>query len=339
MNSDLVEQGWTDEHWDRITTVVTEEAQRARTAAQFLPVIGPQDRSLVSFSDFRMSNGPNLFAAPASRIETNDVPSHVFTTIAVPVHLTSAEMADPNLEAALLQFRRAANIVARLEDAIVFNDRLLPGSPLGGIGGVPPVYQVSGGGPTPPQQVELGLAPLDLGVGAPTPVWPRQSIGLGALPARAPSQLPQFGDTIVGAIIRAMSKLENAGQNGPFACALSPYLYEAVYTPNANFVAARDRILPILNGPLVRASALPEAADSDPPLAYGIVVSLGGNPVGLRVAVDIGVKYLQATEEPRFLFRVSERIGLRITDPQAIAVLHPGDEREEETDVTEGSNS
>jgi hypothetical protein len=115
-----------------------------------------------------------------------------------------------------------------------------------------------------------------------------------------------------------MNDLESRGQSRPFACALSPYLYEAVYTPNANFVAAKDRILPILNGPLVRSSAI-----TDFPRPYGVVIALGGSPVSIRIASDIGVRFLQITDEPRFLFRISERIGLRVTDPAALVVLTP----------------
>jgi uncharacterized linocin/CFP29 family protein len=324
MNNDLVEAGWTDDQWSRILSVVTEEAQRARIAAQILPVVGPEDSATVAFSDFRLNivpNIPTLGPLPAGRLNTNNVPNHTFTTIAAQVQLTSSEVADPNLEAALVKFRRAANVVARIEDAIAFNDRTAPGIPLGGAAGIPPVYQVTGGGPPAGAAVELGLAPLDRGFGPVTPIGPRQQVVVAGGPL--PPGPPPLGldVNITQAIIQAMSLLEDAGQSAPFACVLSPYFYEAVYTPNGNFVAAKDRILPILNGPLLRSSALTDLDAFNVPTPYGVVLALGGSPLALRVASDISVKFVQITEEPRYLFRVTERIGLRVTDPRAIAVL------------------
>jgi uncharacterized linocin/CFP29 family protein len=327
MNSDLVEAGWTDDHWNRIVGAVTEEAQRGRVAAQMLPVVGPEDPTAVAYADFTLNSianaGPG--GVPAQRLDTNNIPEHPFTTIAVQVQLTSAEVADGNLEAALIKFRRAANILARLEDAMIFNDRVVSGRPAAGVAGVPLVDQVTGGGPRRGTAVELGLLPLDVGFGPLTPVNPRQPVrilgGAPVLPPPGAPAVPAMGDNVARAIIQAMNLLEDAGQSAPFACALSPYLYEAVYAPNGNFVAAKDRILPILNGPLLRSSAITNVnfwGDWSP---YGVVVALGGNPIAIRVAVDVGVRFVQVTEEPRFLFRVTERIGLRVTDPTAIAVL------------------
>jgi hypothetical protein len=50
---------------------------------------------------------------------------------------------------------------------------------------------------------------------------------------------------------------------------------------------------------------------------------LAASLVELVVATDINVTYLQTTAaiEPRIVFRVSERIALRIKDPGAIAVI------------------
>lgn len=327
MNSDLVEAGWTDDHWNRIVGVVTEEAQRARVGAQMLPVVGPEDPTAVAFSDFSLNAIPNAGPGPVppQRLDTNDIPGHPLTTIAAQVQLTSAEVADTNLEAALIKFRRAANIVARLEDAIIFNDRILPGRPWGGVFGVPQIDQVTGGGPPPGTLVELGLLPLDIGAGPITPIIPRQQVTVLGAPVPnfppVPPPVPLMGDNVARAIIQAMDLLESSGQSGPFACALSPYFYEAVYAPNGNFVAAKDRILPILNGPLLRSSAITNVFANGVWNPYGVVIALAGNPVAIRVAVDLGVRFVQITEEPRFLFRVTERVGLRVTDPQSIAVL------------------
>src|SRR5687768_11118669 len=117
MHNDLVELGWTEEQWNRIVGVVSEEAQKARVAAQILPLVGPEDSGAPSFADYRLTAPANPGVTPTNRLATNSVPTRTFTTIATQVQLTSTEVADRELEAALVKFRRAANIVARLEDA------------------------------------------------------------------------------------------------------------------------------------------------------------------------------------------------------------------------------
>jgi uncharacterized linocin/CFP29 family protein len=65
----------------------------------------------------------------------------------------------------------------------------------------------------------------------------------------------------------------------------------------------------------MRSSALPEHR--------GLVIALGGAPVDLVVATDISVNFLQVTTDPWFVFRVYEKIVLRINQPDAIVALEP----------------
>jgi uncharacterized linocin/CFP29 family protein len=331
MDRNVAQPSWTDTQWNAVLKTVSEEAQRARTAAQFLPIAGPIDASTVAVPSFRLANPLNPDAPPAERLETNNLPNLTFTTIAVPVSLATAEVSDPDLAAGLVKFRRAANIIARIEDALVFNDRTAAGPPSAGIGGIPNVFLVTGGGPAPGDAFQFGLLPLDSGQGPTTPAG-----GRIVVPVPIPTVIPpagqgrlvaltDYGSVIVDGIVAAIGALENAGQSGPFACVLGQLPYEAVYAPTANFIAAKDRILPILGGPLLRSSCITSIAGAEPKggYAYGVVVALGGNPIELIVASDISVQFLQVTLEPRYVFRVSERISLRVTDPSAIAVLSP----------------
>ncbi|HEX3770565.1 MAG TPA: hypothetical protein VHV30_06870, partial [Polyangiaceae bacterium] len=80
-----------------------------------------------------------------------------------------------------------------------------------------------------------------------------------------------------------------------------------------NLVLPRDRVLPFLGGPLLRSSAIHPI--------YGVIVALSGSPIEVVVATDVSVRYLQTSLEPRFVFRVSERIALRIKDDAAIGIL------------------
>ena len=86
-------------------------------------------------------------------------------------------------------------------------------------------------------------------------------------------------------------------------------------SPGGSLVLPQDRIMPFLGGgPLLRSSTI------DP--GNGVVVALGGAPVELVVATDVSLQFLQITTAPEFLFRVREKIALRIKQDGAIARLY-----------------
>ena len=80
----------------------------------------------------------------------------------------------------------------------------------------------------------------------------------------------------------------------------------------------QDRIIPFLGGgSLLRSTTLPAGS--------GVVVALGGAPVELVVAKDMSLQFLQVTMSQIFLFRVREKIALRIKEAKAIVTLvEPG---------------
>lgn len=297
MHSDLGNLGWTDEHWNSIVSAVTEEAQKARVAAQMLPLVGPEPPEAVAVPPYSLSPKNNPQSPPLERLEVDSDPTLFLTRIAVNVQLHTREAADPKLTAALVMFRRAANYLGRIEDALVFNGRPGPSlPPPAGVAGIPNVYQVTGNG-----------APAGLIPAAGSPPGSRGTVTVTTMTGTT------LGEKVVTAIIRAINGLDAAGQLGPYACALSPDLFEAICTPNANLVLPRDRILPFLQGPLLRSSTI-----SSP---QGVVVALSANPVELVVASDVHVRFLQTSIEPRVVFRVSERVALRIKEEAAIYLL------------------
>jgi uncharacterized linocin/CFP29 family protein len=296
MHSDLLELGWTEDHWNRIVSAITEEAQKGRVAAQMFPQVGPEDPTTIAVPSFSIEARPTppQPATAPQRLHVDSDPTLFLTRIAVNVYLHTREAADPNLMAALGMFRRAANYIARIEDALIFNGRPGPNLfPPFGLAGIPNVSQVTGNG-----------APEGLFIG---PAGQRTFIPVAAAAGN------NLGEQVVTSIIQSINALDASGQLGPYACALSPALFEAVCTPNGNLVLPRDRILPFLQGPLVRSSAIRPY--------YGVVVALSANPVELVVASDIGVRFLQTTEEPRLVFRVSERVALRLKETAAISIL------------------
>ena len=71
-------------------------------------------------------------------------------TLQVRVPIRNAQMADPEMTSVLAIFRRAANVVARLEDAVVFRglapSATVPGgfAPPAGVVGLPGIWQITG---------------------------------------------------------------------------------------------------------------------------------------------------------------------------------------------------
>jgi uncharacterized linocin/CFP29 family protein len=301
MQSYVAEVCWTDEQWSRVQKAVQTEAQKARVAAQFLPITPEPNASAIAVPDLLLGFRLDGRQAPNNRLVVDSTPATFVTTLAVNVALTSQEASDPQQAAALVQFRRAANIVARLEDALIFRGQAGAAAPPPGVGRLPLVYDVSGGGAQP------GLVDTPRPGNEPLPFYPRQDL---PIPAGA-----RPGNQLASAIIDSIGLLEASGHNRPFACVLGQRQYSNLHTPSDNLVLPRDRVVPFLEGPLLRSSTVPDD--------LGIVVALGGSPIEIVASSELHVKFLQVTTEPRHVFRVSERIALRVTDWSAVLVLHP----------------
>jgi hypothetical protein len=128
-----------------------------------------------------------------------------------------------------------------------------------------------------------------------------------------PNPIPT-GENLVTAVVSAINKIEAHGHYGPFACVLGSDLYQAANTPNMSLVLPSDRITSFLDGGVLRRSSVL-------PNDQGVIIGLAGAPVDLVVASDVHVKFLQITLEPRYVLRVSERFVLRVKQPEAICSL------------------
>ena len=120
MAQDNSQVSWTDEQWARVNQVIQEEASRARVAASFLPLYGPLPPSTDFVRDEAISYPDVAGASPRQRIAIGDTDTIKLPTLQVKVHMRGAQMADPEMTSVLALFRRAANALARLEDAVIF---------------------------------------------------------------------------------------------------------------------------------------------------------------------------------------------------------------------------
>jgi uncharacterized linocin/CFP29 family protein len=216
---------WTDQQWSSVQQVIYEEARKARVAARFLPLYGPlsADAETVPTELLEPEESPG---EERHRLHVNDSSVLRITTIAVNVYLNSQQIAQPDLSAALTLFRRAANIIARVEDALIFRGR--EGLNLQ----IPEVYKVSGGIP------EKGL--VDYG--------PKVNEPLGS------------GSDLLKSVARGITELEDQGYVAPYALALGNDLFVIAETPDrSSLVLPSDRIRPLIEGPMVRTGTLPPA--------------------------------------------------------------------------------
>jgi uncharacterized linocin/CFP29 family protein len=300
MTTDNPQVPWTDEQWARVNKVVQEEASRARTAATFLPLLGP----LPGDTDFVREQLIQFALPPNIILGIQDRPVIQLATLQVRVPVRGAQMADPEMTSVLALFRRAASVLARLEDAVVFRG-LVPDPAFPGQNRFAPPINV---GPPPPQRVwEITGGQVSPGLWRNLPA--QQVVSIPWLPPRL---------DLVGAIAGAIGRLEEQGHFGPFAVVLDQNLFLVAQTPTALLVLPQDRILPFLGGgPLLRSSTLDVAVG----VGSGVVVALGGEPVELVIATDVCVQFLQVTADPNFVFRVCEKMALRIKESEAIIPL------------------
>jgi uncharacterized linocin/CFP29 family protein len=295
---------WTEEQWARVNQVIQEEASRARVAATFLPLFGPLPGSTDFVRKETISYPLRVPPPPLQEIRIDDRTTIQLATLEVKVPVRSAQMADPDMRSVLAAFRRAGNVLARLEDAVVFRGleaNAQPPSqhspPQAAVAGIPLIWEIRGA-----QRSDGLLAPP----GSLLPI---------VVPAAPPVGIPA-PEPLVNAVARAVFELEGAGHFGPFAAVLGHDYFIRIQTPAAGTVLPQDQIIPLLGGgSLLRSSIIPRQS--------GIVVGLGGAPVELVIATDVSLQFLQVTQEPKYLFRVREKMALRIKEADAISTLLP----------------
>jgi uncharacterized linocin/CFP29 family protein len=309
---------WTDEQWNKVRQVVYEEARRARVAGNVLPLYGPLDPD-ARYASKQLLSGPDPQRGNWLKVEDRDTLRLI--TLRELVHLRGAQVADPDLSSALLAFRRAANRIARREDELIFNGRGRDDE----VSTSPPNPETSrswqsNGEATPSADDLTSLPTHDWLV---TPARKKIFVEIPAQAERAhihQTRPPraEMGSALVIAVSKAIAELEKDYHLGPFACLLGHQYFFDVVSPADSMVMPQDRILPFLQGgALLRTSVLDDE--------QGLVVALGGAPIDLVVATDISVGFLQATPEADFVFRVYEKIVLRIKEPEAIRLLSPRD--------------
>jgi uncharacterized linocin/CFP29 family protein len=277
---------WTEEQWNLVQQTVRDEARKVRIAASFLPLYGPLPREAASVPL------ENLEEPADGSIRVDDGLSRRLTTISCTAELQGHQVAQPDLSSALILFRRAANIIARVEDRLIFGGQPGRDRPPPLLPGVPPAVKVTGG-----DQFRGLIAQADF------------ENNRVVFPPKTPNA------DLVRSVSDAIGILENNGHLAPFALVLGNDIFVAAQTPVPDLVLPADRIKPFLDGPLLRSSTIFHNE--------GVLVSLASNPIDLVVASDIAVQFLQTTPQARYVFRIAERFTLRVKQRNAIVAILP----------------
>lgn len=268
-----------------------ERREKAEIAQTFVASIIDDEKAL---EDLKYSAGRQR-GEPRKRLMVDDSNTRPLTTISVNVYLRRAQVAQPDLSSALIMFRRAANIIARVEDRIVFMGQPKDSELYNELKVEPRIYNVTGGKEFP------GLI--------------KSAPGKNRV-STAPGPNQTRGEALVQSVATGMTLLEDFGYLAPFALVFGSKLFVTAHTPEEkSMVLPADRIKPLLDGPLLRSSTI----EPD----NGVLVSLAGDLVDLVVARDISVQFVQITMEPRYVYRVSQRFTLRVKQCEAIVALLP----------------
>jgi len=313
---------WTSQQWADLRAAALDSARSARVASTFLPLVGPlpPDQTTVPSNWMKTERlRPGQLGEAENRLEIRAGKTLYPVTTSCNVYLRGAEVADPELSAAKTMVRRAAEVLGRLEDAIVFhgvpdvdNDEdKVPRS--NGTPVVQPlIYRITGG-----RDLTGLLEVADKFA---------QDMSVLVKPDKRDES------SIVEAIVSAIQKLETKGHFGPFAVVLGHDLFSRATTPTGSLVMPTDRLAEFLDGRRVMRSGTLPRKD-------GLVIALGAQPIELVLASDTDISFLQVTIEPRYVLRVFERFVLRIKELDAVCRVREGAVQEGAADPGAGADS
>jgi uncharacterized linocin/CFP29 family protein len=345
--------GWTDAQWETVNGTVTEAFEKANVAEQFVTRRGP-------LSDSQEYVRDEQFDADAmdETVRVKDDTTLKLLNLTVKVELSSEQVADKALSTALMAFQRAANTLAQVEDDLVFNgfqikdvkvartektEDLKNATRAAELKMKEALAQLREAAPHADKDAKESKAkafqtedeklrtaeqnerehrtaliltnpPPKKSDGTPTtfPGLVERTHVTSVNELRAHGK--DVGEDLVNAVVIAIAHLEDQSHPGPFACVLGSNVFAEAYRPVEKSLALpADRITPLLNGPLLRSGQM----DKD----KGIVVSLAGSDVDLVVATPPKVQFLQINSDAKYVFRVYEKIVLRIKDKTAISQL------------------
>jgi uncharacterized linocin/CFP29 family protein len=137
---------------------------------------------------------------------------------------------------------------------------------------------------------------------------------------------PGYPASVFQAVADGIARLTAKGQPGPYALFLESSVYADVYRPEPNsLVTPADRIRPLVTAGFYPTGALlvtpAGRAAAAAPGRFGVLASLGGEPVSIYVGVDATTAFTQADPNGILRFRVYERVQHVARDRTALLRL------------------
>jgi uncharacterized linocin/CFP29 family protein len=270
---------WSDAQWQTVSNAVTDEFAKANVASQFLPCYGPLAGSVETVRKEELSYA-------SGRVTVSDDETIKLFNVRARVELSSQQVADDSLSSALIAFRRAASLIARVADHVAFNG-----------------YTASAAATA--STLTTSFNPDDFLASKPTSFTGLVDAGGAPAQKSGTAGTPQ---ALVQRVADSITTLESQLHFGPFACVLGNKLFEIAHTADTgSMVLPADRINPLLDGPLFRSSVLKPR--------IGVVVSLAPGGIDVVVATPPKVQFLQLTDDAKYVFRVYVRSVMRIKEP------------------------
>jgi uncharacterized linocin/CFP29 family protein len=269
---------WSPEVWHRIHAAVREEITRARCGAKFLPTFHVPPKATTVPADVVKDpvaglGGPGPSIAPLGALYVDETATDQVNEIWVEFSLTGAQVEEEEAIVHALHNQhqvphqhqhqhqqlhastgislatRAANILAQVEDSLLFQGQNATQTALIGGGSTAVGYRL--------QPIDLGLLNLLLPGGSVPPL-------LGALP---PGQIVpvspvtpygSYHERTVAAIVQAVSILGGNGQYGAFAAVLHTRPYADAHSPlPSTLITPAEPIRHLMNAGFYGTVALP----------------------------------------------------------------------------------
>jgi uncharacterized linocin/CFP29 family protein len=288
---------WKPDIWERASQAVHEERQRTSVARRFLPIYGPLNSGATTIAS-------DTVVVEGGQLSVDEVATTSLVELFLQFFLTPAQVErEEELTTFITLATRAANLLSQAEDIVIFQGQ----SAIDGNGG--PQHALFAERIVRARSGPAGRGLVNAASGDPVTV-----------PALDPNQTPpHWGENTAAAFFDAYARLQSGqgsglAEYGPYAGVLSTAPYADAHAPLATTLSTPSALIkPLVEEGFYGTGTLPASR--------GLLLSLGGDTMDLVVGVDATIAFLQEDAAGNYVFRLYERIALRIKSDSAIVGL------------------
>jgi uncharacterized linocin/CFP29 family protein len=298
---------WSDDIWGHINSAVHDETVRTKVAAKFLPLYPVAATALTVPSD-------------AVQVQTNSI-LLVDEFDQTPIIEIYAEFAltkpqydnEENLMTAVTLAIKAANLLSRAEDVLIFQ---------GDAGIQEPLFQ-SGAVKIRGAKLVNGKFEKPFKIVGLLPAESDQQITVKPTEPSPDPKQNRYAENTFGGVAEGYSILQKT-HYGRQVLILPTTPYADSFAPiRTTLIMPADRIKGLVDDRFYGTSSLPDTFDDSgqPPTPQGILVAIDGNTMDRVVGVDNVTAFTQVDGDQLYRFQVLERFALRKKDSKAVVSL------------------